>query len=322
VKKTVICLTVLVLMFSLTLTFIPPAHSQINFKTDIDPNIVVTNYSWYIASDGTLKIVGLVQNQGNNTIDPVYLRGSVYSINGEELGDTATQVLVRYLLPQQKAPFIMQFGPPGVQLSWNPSDPAHIRFTGIGKETTGHQYADLTIQNMHTSIGTTAATGGLYAVNGTIKNVGTQTAQSISIAGAFFNKTGSVVAVGLINSYLVDSLAPQKTVDFGILAFDKDQNQVPEESKIYNYYLLVQAGGPILEGTPLATAGPTSSSTSGSSTPSTDSNSPLNLTVVAVIAVVIIAVVVVAAATKLIKPKPKPQKAIKAKVKQRKKAAT
>jgi hypothetical protein len=314
-KKPIIYLITMVLMLSLTLPFISPAHSQLNLATDANPNIVVTNYSWYIDKNGILNVVGQAQNQGLNTVEPVNLAGVVHSSTGIELANSITQVLVHYMLPQQKAPFIMQFYPPGDQEAWGPNDPASIEFTGYGNQTTWHQYADLSVTNKHNSIGTTEGYEGAYMVDGTIKNTGSQTAANITIVCAFFNKASTVVGVGYTNYYITKSLAPQGTVDFEIAALDLNQSMVPDEQKINSYTLLVQAGGPLLPGTPLVTADP--NSTNSTSDTTTNKTSPFNLTSIAIIvAIVVVAIVVVIAAMKFVKPKPKTT--TKEKVKQRK----
>jgi hypothetical protein len=315
-KKTGIYFIILLLMLSLTLTCTPGINSQattISSSTPINPNIVVTSYDWHILSYGVLDVVGEVQNIGPNTIDPAGLTGTVYSSTGEELSYSGCQVWVSYLLPQQKAPFLMEFAPPGDAISWYPSDVASVEFSGLGNETSYYQYSDLKITSQHSSIGTTRGLEGAYIVDGVIKNTGTEIATNISVVGAFFNKDNEVVGVGNTPYYVATSLAPSGTANFEINALDINQTEASADSKIASYSLLIQAGGPILEGTPVVSASPNSNS----SQPDTPTSSPFSLIQIAIIiGVVIIAIVVVIAGIKL--SKRKPNLSTKEKVKQRK----
>jgi hypothetical protein len=319
-KKTSIYFITLLLMLSLTLICTAGKSSQYTTMdprtTPVNQNIVVTSYSWHILQYGVLDVVGEVQNIGPNTVDPVGLTGTVYSPTGEELSFSGCQVWISHLLPQQKAPFLMEFAPPGEQTAWGPTDIGAVEFTGLGNETSYYLYPDLKITSQHSSIGETEGLVGAYIVDGVIKNTGTQTATDVSVVGTFFNKDNKVVAVGNTAYYVTRSLAPSATADFQFNALDVNQNEAEVDSKITSYALQVQVNGPILEGTPIVSASPNSSSQPGNPI-----SLPFSLTQIAIIiGIVIIAIVVVIAAIKLTKQKPK--LSTKEKVKKRKQTET
>ena len=142
----------------------------------------------------------------------------------------------------------------------------------IANATSSYQYPDLTITSSSASIGSTGDYNGAYLVNGVIKNTGSQTAQNITVVGTFYNATGSVVAVGYTNYLTPATVAPSGTVSFQVGAFDLNQTQVSSGEKISSYSLLVQAQGPILQGTaPIVTPYQGSGSSPSTSSPSSSS---------------------------------------------------
>ena len=95
----------ILLSLSLGLLSVPTVHCQVD-------SVKIVKYNYYIDSLGFLDVVGVVQNVGSSTVNPVILRGSVYSSDGTDQADSSTQVFVTYLTPQQEAPFYMTFATP------------------------------------------------------------------------------------------------------------------------------------------------------------------------------------------------------------------
>ena len=165
--------------------------------------------------------------------------------------------------------------------------------------------------------------------------------------GTFYNSTGTVVAVGntydMLGGFITASLAPSATISFSVPAFDVNQTNVSSSEKIHSYSLLIQAGGPILQGaapivtpSPESSSSPSSPSSSSSPNPSSsqspgitgspsstqlkgvNSNGSLNATAIYVIVIVI--VILAVAGTILVLNKRKPHETVKAQKKARKKS--
>jgi hypothetical protein len=137
--------------------------------------------------------------------------------------------------------------------------------------TASYQYPDLKVTSSSKSIGSSTTDKGVCWVTGTVQNTGSQTAQNITIFGTFYNSTGSVVAVGYSATLTPANLASSGTAQFKLGAFDLNQTLMPSNEKISSYSLLIQALGPILQGTaPLITPYPSS----GDSTTQTNTSSP------------------------------------------------
>jgi hypothetical protein len=299
-KKMLAGFLVLFAVCSLSLTLIPSTHSQTS-------NIKVLNYSHYVDSLGYLVVVGEIQNIGTNTITSVVLTGAVTSSDGSVTNSYA-QVWVSNLIPQQKAPFYMEFNSQsGVNWQTDITDIAIAVYQADA--TANYLYPDLTITSQVGSV----SPDGVFWVNGQIQNTGSQTAKNVTIVGTFYNSTGQVVAVGYSDKTTMNpfSLEPQQSGTFKLGAFDLNQTIVPAEMKISTYSLLIQPLGPILTGaapvipvtaTPppitVATPGPTNSQ-SGS-----NPSGSMPQWIYGAVAVIAIAVVAVAILTLMNRKKP------------------
>ena len=212
----------------LGLVFIPNVLSQ---QTS---DIKVLSYSWYVApSNGDFIVVGEIQNQGNFIFQTVTLNGTVYASDQSVIASSSTMPYVSYLLPQQKAPFYMDFGNPGAQSSVL-STVSYVDFSvDTAPMTSNTEYSSLSLDTIPTNVSNVV--NGAYVVNGFVYNVGNQTANDIRVVGTFYNSTGNVVAVGF--DKLNDSLAPDNVSFFTVAAFDATTSLV---ASITNYTLLVQ----------------------------------------------------------------------------------
>jgi len=297
-RKTAVYLFAILSLLSLGLTFLPMGYSQTQ-------SIKILGYSYYFDNQGILDVVGQVQNIGTSTIMSVILTGSVYEPGSSTVieSNSYTQVWASYITPGQEAPFYMEFYPPQNSNSnyWSASEVGNIGLTVTqANATSSYQYPDLKIVSSTGSIGTAGGLNGAYVVNGEIKNTGTQPATNVTVVGAFFNSTGSVVGVGYTDYLTPQVLTPGNTTTFQIAAFDLNQTIVPASLQIRSYQLLVQTELPILQGTPPPTTstspstGTSSSTSSGSSTAKssvTSKNSSFNTTMyVIIIAAVLLAV--------------------------------
>jgi len=255
-------LLVLLAVLSLSLNIIPCGLSQ-------PENVRVLSYNWYIDSYSFFVVVGEVQNVGSSVIDSVILTEKVYAPDGTLLLAFSSQVFVKYLLPQQKAPFYIDVY----------SDALTSLELGIDRidfiinqanVTDSYQYPNLEVKDPSGIV----TAEGVYWASGTVQNTGDQTARDIQMFGTFYNASGSVVAVGYSDILSPASLGPSGTASFKVGAFDQNQTEVPSSFKISSYSLLIQAKEPVLTGTPPSSS-PSSYPTNSSSDP-TDSSSPSN----------------------------------------------
>ncbi len=143
-----------------------------------------------------------------------------------DISDSGTQAWVAYIVPQQKAPFIMEFAPPQDDNVWEPGDVANIQLSVTqANATSKYQYPDLKITSSTPSIGTSGDYNGAYGVSGEIKNTGSQTATNLTVVAEFFNSTGSVVGVGYTTYLTPTDLAPSGTTSFQVYALDLNQSK-------------------------------------------------------------------------------------------------
>ncbi len=265
-RRIVVCCLILLVMSSLTLTGVPSAFSQIE-------NVKVLSYTNYIDSLGLLVVVGEVQNVGSNTIARVIIQGIATSSDGTQIS-SGTPAWVNNLIPQQKAPFYMEFYSQENGGAWI-SDIAKIEISVYQADATAnYQYPDLKITNDLSSIGSTSDDKGVFWVTGKVENTGSRTAEGITVYATFFNNAKDVVAVGY--SETIASLSSSSSASFKLGAFDMNQSIMPSDKKISSYSLLIQVQSPILEGAPPIIPMPGPTNTDGTIIPATTTPGPTN----------------------------------------------
>jgi hypothetical protein len=275
-KKSTIYLVIALTLLSLSLTSILASNVSAQ-----EENIKVLNYSYNIDYQNNLLIVyGEIQNVGSSTVMSVLLGGSVYSADGTDQADAGGQAYVIYIVPQQKVPFEIQFNAPksSADGTWSSISVSRIDFrVSQATATNEYPYSDVKITSQSSSIDTTLTNKGTYWVTGTLKNMGTQTAQNIYVVATFYNASGITVSAGW-STQKVASLSPSGTSTFEVGAFDINMSQVLPQQKITSYSLIVRPGSPLPNGTAPAASeygliADSSNSQSGSQTNPTSSGS-------------------------------------------------
>ena len=267
-NKLGIVAAVVCMIFVSSIVLVPNVHCQATVT-----NVKVLSYTWYVNSNNDLIVIGEVQNTGTSILQTVTLNAAAYDASGTELASASTMPYVSYLLPQQKAPFYIDFGNPGAGSSLT-STVSSVTFTvSIAPQTKNQEYPDLIL---HTAFNSTL--NGVYTIMGLVSNIGNQTATDIRVVGTYYNNAGKVVAVGFIK--ITDPLIPNNSTTFVLSEFDPTTSMV---SQISSYSLLLQTA--TLQGN----ANPNSSPT-----PPNTSSSGSSVLVYVVVGVVVIVVVVLA----------------------------
>jgi LPXTG-motif cell wall-anchored protein len=190
--------------------------------------VTVLSHSSYVNSSGHFIVLGEVQNTGNHVLGNVSLNVVVSASNGSQLVSGTTTAYVNDFLPQQKAPFYLDFG----KIDFNTiSEVNTFDFNVSNHPPTNYiEYPGLSLIVTFNGIVNDA-----YVVSGSITNSGSQTANDIKVVGTYYNSAGIVVAVGFV--ILNDPLIPNNSVNFTVSEFDAVPKLV---TKISNYSLLVQ----------------------------------------------------------------------------------
>ena len=233
-------------------------------------NLKVLSYSWYIDSIGGFDVVGEVQNLGSTVLNPVVLSGTVFTPDGvAQAQSNPSVVYVNYMLPQQKAPFLMEFR--SGDLSWLSQGVDHVEFGVVrANATSSYQYPNLTV----TSGKLSTDSEGVSWVSGTVQNTGGKTATNVRVIATFYNASKTVIAAGYTDPLTPTSLNPSGYASFKVGAFDLNKTlEITPNREIASYTLLVQTAGPLLSGTPPPVSSSDSSSTPAESPTDSSSNS-------------------------------------------------
>jgi hypothetical protein len=259
--------TIVCIVFVFSLVWIPSVFVQAAYT-----GVTVLSHSSYVNSSGHFIVVGEVQNTGNHVLGNVSVNVVVSASNGSQLVSGTTMAYVNDFLPQQKAPFYLDFG----KIDFNIiSEVNTFAFNVSNHPPTNYiEYPGLSLIVTFNGIANDA-----YVVSGSITNSGSQTANDITVVGTYYNSAGIVVAVGFV--ILSGPLIPNNSVNFTVSEFDAAPKLV---TKISNYSLLVQTSTQQLN-----------LPSSMSPTPSTSSSVLPTASIVAVIGVVVIVVVAVVA---------------------------
>ena len=294
-------LTVFLAALSIAALCIASVPNVLGEPTDIK----ILSYSWYVSPNtstnaGDLIVIGEVQNTGSSILEYVTVQGVAYATDGQAQAYAYSTAYVDHILPEQKAPFYMDFSSTSSfsgNLSWIYLGIDHFVLSVISaNEVTEQQYPDLAVV-ANTSY---VDTDGIYAVVGYIQNTGINSTGKVWVVGTFYNASGAAILAGYSN-FLTDSLSPNSTVQFSVSPRDSIAQLT---SQITSYSLLIQSQEPTADSTPTPTASQSSSpsptaSPSSSEIPSQSqapqSGSPLSSLVYVVVglAVVVVAVVVV-----------------------------
>ena len=190
--------------------------------------VTVLSHSSYVSSGGHFVVVGEVQNTANHVLGNASLDVIVSAANGSQFLSGITMAYVNDFLPQQKAPFYLDFG----KIDFN-TIPDAINFEFIVSDhppTNYIQYPDLSL-----TVSSNGIVSDAYVVSGSISNRGSQTASDIKVVGTYYNVAGIVVAVGSVA--LKEPLGPNHSVNFTVSEFDASTKL---STKISSYSLLVQ----------------------------------------------------------------------------------
>jgi hypothetical protein len=176
----------------------------------------VLSYSWYQASTnelaayvGDLIVVGELQNVGVTNIFSVYVEGSAY-IGNVEVAHYSRQVFGNNLLPQQKAPFYLDFVPGSILVEdfedW--ADVTDVKVTvGYLANTDRSMYQGLTAPSEG------GYRSGVYTVVGKVENVGTESIGDVRVITTFYNAAGTVVSLNYTDIFS-EKIAPGASKNF------------------------------------------------------------------------------------------------------------
>jgi len=198
----------------------------------VSAEVFVGKDQHYVAGDGSLHVVGEIQNNLEYTVSQVSVEAVLYSGVGEEIAVTDANSLVRTISPGMKAPF-------------------DIVFTGSESEKVASYSLDLdykvsapksqVIEIVDSELKRDALNN--LMITGTVANKGEITANTVSVVATLYDRDGNVAVVSRHQTepdYLrSDGVAhfvvpvPDKTqsesvVDYVLVAESEEYAAVPE----------------------------------------------------------------------------------------------
>jgi len=191
--------------------------------------ISIENHQQYFASDGSLYIVGEIQNQLDVTLTKVDVYATLYSEN-KIIGTVSTSSLVNTIMPGMKGPFeIIILGQTAkmvddysLDIDYKVSEPKSQVIDVTSSEISRDNFDNLVITGM-------------------VTNRGDLTANAISIVATLYDKEGNVAAVSKSlakpdylrsndESFFLISVIDktESVVDYSLVAESEEYAAVPE----------------------------------------------------------------------------------------------
>jgi hypothetical protein len=303
-KKIIGIIVAALMVTSLFFVFVP------GVKAD-SSDVKILSYSWYVSPadsytswQGELVVVGEIQNIGTSVIDLPWVQAVAYSADGTPLASVYNSAYVKDMLPQQKAPFYLEFTADAVMpdsnytgITWVPLVDHVEVAVGYAASAEDQMYRGVTLTGK-----TSYSMNGVYTVTGIIENNGSKLAGKVWAVTTFYDASGTAVAVNYTN-FLTSSLAPGSTIPFTATPID---NTASLSGKIESYSVIVQnlppddttsaSPTPPISGTPSASPSGSlqPSQSPGSSSQPTGSNDLLYALVgAAVVVVVVVAMLII-----------------------------
>ena len=196
-------------------------------------SVTVLSYSSYVSPTGHFVVLGEIQNTCSHALESITLNVTVSASDGSIIAEGTTNAFVHNFLPQQKAPFYIDFGKIDFDIISKTS--AFDISLYNAPPTNYNQYPDLSIDVDFRGIIDVA-----YVISGSITNIGNQTANDIKVYGTYYNAAGVVVAVGFME--LDDPLTPNSSANFSLTEMDVAASLT---SRISSYGLLFQTSSKV-----------------------------------------------------------------------------
>ena len=278
-------------MCTLTLTcFISLSSVQVNGAPSGAAKIL--SHSWYQAPTneiaayvGDLIVVGELQNTGTTNIFSVYVEGTAY-IGNVAVAFCSRQVFGNNLLPDQKAPFYLDFVPSTILVDdfedW--ADVTDVKVT-VG-------YLVPTDKSMYQGLNAPSEGGyrsGVYTVVGKVENVGTEKIGDVRVVTTFYNAEGTVVGLNYTDVFS-NKIAPGSSTNFVATPVDHYTGEIA------SYSILVQSTIQHPDGTnPSNPSNTNSPSTSKTASPNTTPTATTGFGTTRIILIIVIVLVSITA---------------------------
>jgi len=194
----------------------------------------------YISEWGCPTLVGEVKNGGNFSMTDILLTASFYCSSGKLIGaeDDISAVTTSYtaipiLAPNETSPFKIALSIEELSQLDNFDVNNIEKFKVVGEYSTTDEELYTRFEIPHSS-GEFDLDNDQYYVTGTVKNIGNETAEQVTVVGTFYDDQTRIIEV--LQTSLADSLAPGEENQFEIT--------VPDETIAYRIETYqIQAAG-------------------------------------------------------------------------------
>jgi hypothetical protein len=205
--------------------------------------VILPTDSGYLNEHSWYYVVGEVENTGDTPVTDIYVNTTFYNITGGIVGEISQPTKLSIILPGRISPFDVTLMSTVESLKvYNYT----VRIVQYSATEGGH--VGLTILSNRSLLDSNG-----FHVNGTIKNIGTQSTTFTRVIATFYNETGHALAVVLNYSY-PSFLPVNQTAPFEISLNTSAASKVDHyalEAESYDYELVPEFGPMALASTVL-----------------------------------------------------------------------
>jgi hypothetical protein len=194
--------------------------------------IILENHSSYISSEGTLYVVGEVENVGDKDIKYVQITATFYDEYNTAVDTETTYSGLTVIPPGSRSPFQLSI------IDENQIQKIHNYSLVVSSYSGVTQSLPKTLMILSNS--SYISVGGLLNIVGEVKNNGSGECTFTRVMATCYDDNGKVVCIDIGYTAPFD-IAPGKTAPFNLIIYDETQS-----GKVTHYALQTQSDEAIL----------------------------------------------------------------------------
>jgi len=199
---------------------------------------ILPTHSGYINDQGFYYVVGEVQNTGDTPIGDIKVNATFYNVNGDFVANGSGNAKLDVLIPGRKVPFVITLYSGELSVQVYNYSLSLTAFSSVENKPLGLEIL---------SNSSFFEPPEVFRVNGTIKNIGTETTFFVRVIATFYNETGNAIEA-MLNYSAPSGISSGDTASFEILL------NSTTAAKVHHYvleaeswdYLLVPEFDPII----------------------------------------------------------------------------
>ena len=151
-------------------------------------DVSIQNDQKYFGDDGTMHIVGEIQNEMDAPLSQISVHATLYDKNNQIIGTKETDSLVNIIMPEMKGPFDFILTDPESKKAATYSLDVNYKVSAPKNQVIEITDSELSRDNLNNLM-----------ITGTVLNRGEITANTVAVVATLYDKEGNVAAVSRVH---------------------------------------------------------------------------------------------------------------------------